>query len=76
MRGHHAKRDSARAAQSDAIRSTSISLDYTTGVASLRNFGGNKPTVVATASVAVVEAMPQFGPVNERVARVRKLCGV
>ncbi|HEV8410626.1 MAG TPA: hypothetical protein VGQ30_08960 [Gemmatimonadaceae bacterium] len=71
-----AERDSARVAQSAAMRSTAISLDYTSGVASLRNFGGGKPSVVATAAVAVVEAMPQFGPINERVARVRKLCGV
>jgi hypothetical protein len=71
-----AERDSARAAQQAATRSTSISLDYTIGVAFLRNFGGGKAPVIATAPVSVVEKMPVFGPVDERVARVRKLCGV
>jgi hypothetical protein len=71
-----AERDSIRAAQGAAIRSTSISFDYTTGLAILRNFGGRQPSVIATAPVAVVEKMPQFGPINERVERVRKLCGV
>jgi hypothetical protein len=70
------QRDSALRAAEAAMRSTSISLNYPIDQGILRNRGGGKPSNAALSSVHEIEAVARFGPVTERLVRVRKLCGV
>jgi hypothetical protein len=69
-------RDSMLKAQRDAMRSTTISLNYAIDQAIARNFGGGKPDDAVFASVREIESLQVLGPVKDRLARVRKLCGV
>jgi hypothetical protein len=69
-------RDSMLKALHDATRTTSISLNYAIGQGTARNFGGGKPDNAVLATVREIESLPALGPVMDRLARVRKLCGV
>jgi hypothetical protein len=71
-----ATRDSLFKLAREAHRSTSISVDYVTDRAYVSNFGAGRPDVTVTAKPVEVESLSRFGPVKDRLARVRKLCGV
>jgi hypothetical protein len=71
-----AVRDSLFKIARDAHRSTSITLNYAMDQAYLRNFGAGQPENTVMAKVSDVEALPRFGPLKDRLVRVRKLCGV
>lgn len=69
-------RDSMLKALHDATRTTSISLNYALGQGTARNYGGGKPNNAVLATVREIESLPALGPPKDRLARVRKLCGV
>jgi hypothetical protein len=69
-------RDSMLKAVHDATRTTHISLNYALGQGTARNFGGGKPDNAVLGTVREVESLPALGPVKDRLARIRKLCGV
>jgi hypothetical protein len=71
-----AQRDSAYLAMRIGRRFTNIAFNYSTGEAILRNYGAGKPDNAVVAKVSDVELLPKFGPVKDRIARVRKLCGL
>ena len=53
-----------------------VTLNFAIDQGIARNFGGGKPDNAVLATVRVMESLPALGPVKERLARVRKLCGV
>ena len=69
-------RDSMLKALHDATRTTHISMNYALGQGTARNYGGGKPDNAVLATVREIESLPVLGPVKDRLARVRKLCGV
>jgi hypothetical protein len=71
-----AQRDSAYLAMRVDRRFSRIAFDYSTGEAILRNYGAGKPDNAVVAKVSDVASLPRFGPVNDRIARIRKLCGL
>jgi hypothetical protein len=71
-----AARDSLFKSARDAHRSTSIILNFAMDQAILRNFGAGQPENSVMAKVNDVESLPGLGPVKDRLARVRNLCGV
>lgn len=71
-----AQRDSAIRASGIARRSTTISFDYAIDQAVVSNSGGGRPSDAIIGTVRSVEKLEKLGPPTERLARVRKLCGV
>jgi hypothetical protein len=59
-----------------ATRTTSISFDYAVDQAVVRNHGGGQPDHAVLATPREIESLAVFGPVTQRLVRVRKLCGV
>ena len=72
----NAQRDSVMRAAADAVRSTSISIDYGMDQAVVSNHGGGRPTEAILGPVRMIETLQVLGPQPVRLARVRKLCGV
>jgi hypothetical protein len=71
-----AQRDSAIRAGLDAVRMTSVNLDWAIDRSLAINRGGGLPTDAIVGTVKAMESLPQLGPVNARLERVRRLCGV
>jgi len=70
-----AQQDSVVRASANAVRQTVISLDYAEDRGMISNRGAGRPTEAVLASVKTIESLPSLGPLTERLARVRKLCG-
>lgn len=71
-----AMRDSIMHGAQDAIRTTTVSLNYAMDQAFAVNRGGGKPTVAVVGTVRAAEHLQSLGDPAARMERVRKLCGV
>jgi len=71
-----AQRDSTIRVNNDAIRSTTISLDYAVDQAMVMNRGADRPWMAVMGTVREVESLEQLGPPKSHVERARRLCGV
>lgn len=70
------QRDSSLRAAANAVRSTTISLDYAVDQAMVMNRGGGKPTDAIIGPVRAIEKLEKLGPPTARLERLRRLCGV
>jgi len=70
------QRDSALRAAANAVRSTTISLDYAVDQAMVMNRGAGKPTDAIIGPVRAIEKLEKLGPPTARLERLRRLCGV
>jgi hypothetical protein len=68
--------DSALTAAMNAVRTTSITLDYPIDQAVLMNRGNRRPVDAVMGTVRAAENVERLGPVRKRLDRVRGLCGV
>jgi hypothetical protein len=67
--------DSALTAAMNAVRTTSITLDYPVDQAVLMNRGNRRPIDAAMGTVRAAENAERLG-LRKRLDRVRALCGV
>jgi hypothetical protein len=71
-----AQRDSTFRAALNAIRATTISLDYAMDQAIATNRGGGLGSEGIMGTVRSIEKLEKLGPPQARLARARRLCGV
>ncbi|MEP6495356.1 MAG: hypothetical protein ABJF01_21900 [bacterium] len=62
------------AAAAASVRSTTITLDYARGLATVANRGGGRPEQAVSGPIDVVGAMDKFGKPLDRAARVLAQC--
>lgn len=68
------EKGTALVAATNAVRSTTISLDWLTNRGGVRNHGGGIPDTSATDSVATIERLEQLGRPGDRARRVFAEC--
>lgn len=68
--------DSIYQVQQATTRSSNVSFDYVLDQAVATNMGAGQPTVAILGSVRAFEKLARLGPPVERMARMRRLCGV